>query len=84
VLAAAVGGLPIAVAGGRSGLLVDGHDEETWARALARLTGDRGELAQMRAGAVEHARGFAWESTADELLDVYAAALADNPYAKVG
>jgi D-inositol-3-phosphate glycosyltransferase len=84
VLAAAVGGLPIAVADGRSGLLVHGHDEETWAHALAGLTSDRVALAGMRAGAVEHARGFAWESTADELLDAYAAALDDRSFAEVG
>jgi D-inositol-3-phosphate glycosyltransferase len=84
VLAAAVGGLPVAVANGRSGLLVDGHDEETWAHALARLTSDRAALAGMRAGAVEHARGFAWENTAEDLLGAYAAALDDRSYAQVG
>ncbi len=35
VVAAAVGGLTVAVADGVSGLLVDGHDPQTWADALA-------------------------------------------------
>ena len=38
----------------------------------------------MRDAAVAHARGFAWENTADGLLAVYADALADSPYANVG
>jgi D-inositol-3-phosphate glycosyltransferase len=35
VVAAAVGGLPVAVADGRSGSLVDGHDPQRWADAIA-------------------------------------------------
>ena len=84
VLAAAVGGLPTAVADGVSGVLVDSHDDVTWGTALATLTADRPRLADMRAAAVSHARGFAWENTADGLLAVYADALADSPYANVG
>ncbi|PRC62160.1 D-inositol-3-phosphate glycosyltransferase, partial [Mycobacterium sp. ITM-2017-0098] len=34
VVAAAVGGLPVAVRDGVSGALVDGHDPEAWAQTL--------------------------------------------------
>ena len=40
VVAARVGGLPVAVADGRSGLLVDGHRAEPWADALAAVALD--------------------------------------------
>ena len=40
VVAAAVGGLTVAVADGVSGLLVDGHDPQTWADALAAVVLD--------------------------------------------
>jgi D-inositol-3-phosphate glycosyltransferase len=70
VVAAAVGGLPVAVADRRSGLLVDGHRAPAWADALtaALVPGRWGELSR---GAVEHAREFSWERTTDALLEVY-------------
>ena len=37
VVASRVGGLPVAVAEGRSGLLVTGHDISDWADALAEV-----------------------------------------------
>ena len=40
VVAAAVGGLTVAVADGVSGLLVAGHDPQTWADALAAVVLD--------------------------------------------
>ncbi|PKW26642.1 D-inositol-3-phosphate glycosyltransferase [Phycicoccus duodecadis] len=73
VVAADVGGLPIAV--GEAGLLVDGHDTADWATALGRLVLDpalRGTLARR---AVEHAQGYGWAHTAQRLLDVYGEAL---------
>ena len=74
VVAAAVGGLPTAVAHGRSGLLVDGHDPERWADALERVGLDRAERQRFSAGAVEHAAMFSWDRTADALLATYAEA----------
>ena len=65
VVAAAVGGLPVAVADGTSGLLVEGHRASavalhpTRARALA-------------TGAIGHALRFSWERTTDALLCTYA------------
>ncbi len=41
VVAAAVGGLPVAVRDGVSGTLVDGHDVDDWAQAIGALL-DRG------------------------------------------
>lgn len=71
VVAAAVGGLTTVVRDGRSGLLVDGHDPAAWASALATVVGDpelRGRLAR---GALEQAREFSWEATAERTLEVY-------------
>ena len=76
VVAAAVGGLPVAVRDGVSGALVDGHDPADWARTIAAvLAGDRAEL---RRGATEHAAGFSWGHTVDMLLDSYGRAIAGH------
>jgi D-inositol-3-phosphate glycosyltransferase len=74
VVAARVGGLPVAVADGRSGLLVPGHRAEEWADALNAAIDRRDELGE---GAVAHARAFSWDRTADALLATYAASAAE-------
>jgi len=74
VVAARVGGLPVAVADGASGLLVPGHRAEQWADALVAALGRRDELGT---GAVAHARAFSWDRTADALLATYAGAAAE-------
>lgn len=80
VVAARVGGLPVAVADRRSGTLVDGHDVGRWADAIdGVLTGDR---AAMSAAAVEHAATFSWDHTVDALLDAYGRAIADHRAAR--
>ena len=76
VVAAAVGGLRTAVADGRSGLLVPGHDPHTWARALSRMATP--ERARLAAGARHHAEGFSWEATADALIASYSRAIGEH------
>ncbi len=71
VLAAAVSGLRDAVADGRSGMLVSGHDPQLWARALAELLLDPTRRRTLAAGAQRHAATFGWERTVDQLLRVY-------------
>jgi D-inositol-3-phosphate glycosyltransferase len=74
VAAAAVGGLPVAVHDGVSGILVDGHDDGDWAHAI----GDLLQRAEgMRAAAVAHAGQFSWDHTVDALLASYGRAIAD-------
>jgi D-inositol-3-phosphate glycosyltransferase len=75
VAAARVGGLSTAVADGVSGVLVDGHDPQTWARTLCELLSAPEERARLAAGALEHAARFGWDATADATLAVYAEAL---------
>jgi len=75
VVAAAVGGLPVAVADGRSGSLVAGHDPQTWAAAIAGLLDADSEA--LRRGAIEHARRFSWDHTVDALLTSYGRAITD-------
>ena len=75
VVAAAVGGLPVAVRDGISGTLVDGHDVDDWAQAISALL-QRGPQTMSRA-AVEHAGTFSWAHTVDALLASYARAISD-------
>jgi D-inositol-3-phosphate glycosyltransferase len=75
VVAAAVGGLPVAVADGRSGTLVNGHDAEQWSQAIAALLA--GDARALSRAAVEHAAEFSWDHTVDGLLASYGRAIAD-------
>ena len=75
MVAAAVGGLPVAVADGVSGTLVPGHDAGQWADAIAGLLD--GDPAALSRGAVEHARQFSWDNTVDALLASYGRAIRD-------
>ena len=77
VVAARVGGLPVAVADGRSGLLVDGHSAAVWADALAAVALAPGRRARLARGAVAHARRFSWDRTTDALVATYADAAAE-------
>ncbi|MDP9116376.1 MAG: D-inositol-3-phosphate glycosyltransferase [Actinomycetota bacterium] len=85
VAAAAVGGLTTAVANGVSGVLVDGHDPEQWAKVLADLLGSPRALRALGQGARAHAQRFSWDCTTDGLLVAYGEAIEElttvPPYA---
>ncbi|WP_241154002.1 D-inositol-3-phosphate glycosyltransferase [Nocardioides pantholopis] len=70
VVAAAVGGLTTVVRDRHSGLLVDGHDPAAWADALACVLDDEVRL-RLETGALEQARQFSWEATAERTLAGY-------------
>src|SRR5262249_4518991 len=75
VVAAAVGGLPVAVRDGVSGTLVNGHDVDDWAKAIGELLHSGPE--KMRRDAGEHAATFSWSATVDALLASYGRAIVD-------
>jgi D-inositol-3-phosphate glycosyltransferase len=75
VVAAAVGGLTTAVVDGVTGLLVNGHGPDRYARALRTLLDEPALRRTMGAKAAVHAAGFSWDVTADRLLTTYAAAV---------
>jgi D-inositol-3-phosphate glycosyltransferase len=77
VVAAAVGGLVTAVRDGVSGALVSGHDPADWARVIGDLLAQPVRRAELRRGAVAHAREFSWDRTAGGLLSIYAEAALD-------
>ena len=81
VVAAAVGGLTTAVADGRSGLLVPGHNPAAFAAALHRIIADRPLAAALAAGGVQHTAGFSWDRTASELVAAYTEAMVTPSYA---
>jgi len=77
VVAAAVGGLTTVVRDGHSGLLVDSHEPRDWAASLRRIVEDDRLRLRLEAGALEQARQFSWEHTAEQMLDVYGRARFD-------
>jgi D-inositol-3-phosphate glycosyltransferase len=78
VIAAAVGGLPIAVRDGVSGLLVPGHDPADYARTLRRFIDEPRLADHLGVAAVEHAQAFGWDTVAAATAEVYARALYDH------
>jgi D-inositol-3-phosphate glycosyltransferase len=78
VVAASVGGLPVAVRDGISGTLVSGHDVGDWADALDRLLRlDAPRADVMSRAAAAHAATFSWDNTTDALLASYRRAIGD-------
>ncbi|WP_245535287.1 D-inositol-3-phosphate glycosyltransferase [Segniliparus rotundus] len=75
VVAAKVGGLPVAVADQVSGVLVDSWAPERWQAEIASLLAAPERLRAMGRAGVAHAGRFSWEATADGLLASYRAAL---------
>lgn len=78
VVAAAVGGLPVAV--GDGGILLDGHDPALWADAIAELLDDDERRQALAAAGVRHAAGFGWDRTVDRLDEVYRQARVDHQH----
>ena len=76
VVAAAVGGLPVAVRDGVTGTLVDGHDVDDWATGHRRTAGPRipTRCAPPPSNTPPRSRG---RSTVDALLTSYGRAMAD-------
>ncbi len=75
VVAAAVGGLPTAIADGVSGLLVDGHDPAVWARVLADLLRSSTRIDQLALASPAQAARFSWQRTTSGLLAAYSDAI---------
>jgi D-inositol-3-phosphate glycosyltransferase len=71
VIAARVGGLPTAVRDGISGVLVDGHEADTWASHIMSVVSNEDLRAKLAKGAIAHASHFGWEDTTDKLISVY-------------
>ncbi|MBD0419368.1 D-inositol-3-phosphate glycosyltransferase [Streptomyces sp. TRM S81-3] len=78
VIAAEVGGLPVAVRDGTSGLLVPGHDPVDYARALGAFADDPALSVRMGEAAARHARTFGWDTAAAATADVYAEAMRER------
>jgi D-inositol-3-phosphate glycosyltransferase len=78
VVAAAVGGLVTAVRDGVSGVLVNGHNPDDWARVVGGLLAAPGRRAELSRGAVGHARNFSWDRTAARLHTVYREVVAEH------
>ncbi|MCK0110785.1 D-inositol-3-phosphate glycosyltransferase [Ornithinimicrobium sp. F0845] len=76
VVAADVGGLPVAV--GDGGVLVDGHDPLHWADEIGALLADGQRRAALAEAGLAHAASLGWDSTVDRLDEVYRQARAQR------
>ncbi|WP_130796913.1 D-inositol-3-phosphate glycosyltransferase [Streptomyces otsuchiensis] len=81
VIAAAVGGLPVAVRDGVTGYLLDTHDPVAFAGALRRFTDEPRRSELMGEAATRHAHGFGWAAAAAATADVYSDAIAERRFA---
>jgi D-inositol-3-phosphate glycosyltransferase len=79
VVAAAVGGLPVAVRDGVTGSLVAGHDVGQWADAIGGMLrlGNGPRAQEISRAAAEHAATFSWDHTVDALLASYRRAIGE-------
>jgi D-inositol-3-phosphate glycosyltransferase len=75
VVAASVGGLPVAVRDNETGYLVRGHDPAAYANVLRRFDDDPRLGDVLGTEAARHARGFGWGRSAAATADVYTEAL---------
>ncbi len=82
VVAAAVGGLTVAVADGVSGVLVPDHDPGRWADAFAGVVLAPDVRERLAGSAPAQAARFSWEVTVDGLLDSYHRAVHDTRSAR--
>ncbi|MCQ4210325.1 D-inositol-3-phosphate glycosyltransferase [Streptomyces longispororuber] len=78
VLAAAVGGLPVAVRNEETGFLVDGHEPARYARVLREFADHPYLVDGMGAAAARHAQSFGWGTAASATADVYTAAMQEH------
>ncbi|MDX2706507.1 D-inositol-3-phosphate glycosyltransferase [Streptomyces sp. PA03-6a] len=78
VVAASVGGLPVAVKDGETGFLVAGHDPADYARALRRFVEHPELVPAMGGAAARHAGCFGWDAAATRTAEVYAGAMAER------
>jgi D-inositol-3-phosphate glycosyltransferase len=77
VVAAAVGGLTTAVRDGSTGVLVDNHRADDWARVMTSLLRDTERRSRFGRAARIHAEQFSWRHTADGLLVAYRDSIAE-------
>jgi D-inositol-3-phosphate glycosyltransferase len=63
--------------------LIDGHNPDDYARAVATLADDDSRRDELSRGAVAHAATFGWERTTAGLLDTYRAAIDDQRLAEL-
>ncbi|MEU0668970.1 D-inositol-3-phosphate glycosyltransferase [Streptomyces lavendulocolor] len=78
VVAASVGGLPVAVRDGSTGYLVRGHDPGDYAAALRRFVADPSLSGRLGEAAARHAGSFGWDTAAAGTADVYTAAMHEH------
>ncbi|GAA2484167.1 D-inositol-3-phosphate glycosyltransferase [Streptomyces gobitricini] len=78
VVAASVGGLPVAVRDGTTGYLVRGHDPADYAAALRRFVVDPSLAGRLGEAAARHAGSFGWDTAAAGTADVYTAAMHEH------
>jgi D-inositol-3-phosphate glycosyltransferase len=80
VVATAVGGLRTAVRDGVSGVLVESHAPDDYARVIGDLLTNDDRRRELGRGAISHAAGFSWSATASDMLEVYAEARRDREH----
>ena len=71
VVAANTGGLPYVVNASESGVLVDHHDPQAFAVAVAAILDHPSFAERLSTGGVDFSKKFSWDATAERLLELY-------------
>lgn len=71
VVAARVGGLAHVVSDGESGVLIDGHDPASYAKAALEILRDQQLAIRLSKGALEVSEQFSWDVSGDRMLELY-------------
>lgn len=81
VVASNVGGLPVTVRDGVTGMLVSGHSATDYAAVIRRLLDNPGLREELGTAGVRHAAAMGWSATVDGLLAGYRAVRGGVPLA---
>jgi len=84
VIASDTGGVPEVVADGETGVLVPTEDVAALAKAMRELAADPIRLKSLGVAGAMRVRDFTWAAIAEQYLDLYRQASADDPMATIG
>lgn len=82
VVATHIGGLPIAVDNGKTGILIPNHNPHVWSENILEIAHDQARLDTLKTHAIDHAHQFSWKNTATMLIESYQRAMSGHSFSR--